>query len=49
MSVVMIVIGVLLIVRTVVLGGGPTATGIVLGAAFVVVGAGRLYLQSRTP
>jgi hypothetical protein len=48
-SLVMIVIGVALIVRTLTLGGGPTATGILLGAAFLVVGVGRLYIQSRSP
>lgn len=45
----MIVIGILLIVRTIALGGGPVSLGILLGGAFMVVGALRLYLQSRTP
>ena len=45
----MIVIGILLIVRTLTLGGGPTATGILLGAAFLAAGAARLYIQSRSP
>jgi len=49
MSLAMIVIGALLIVRTIVLGGGPTSTGILLGGAFVLVGVGRLYIQSRSP
>jgi hypothetical protein len=49
MSVVLMVIGVLLIVRTLTLGGGPTAIGIILGAGFLAVGAGRLYIQSRSP
>jgi hypothetical protein len=49
MSAVMIIIGVLLIVRTLTLGGGPTATGILLGAAFLAVGIGRLYIQFRSP
>jgi hypothetical protein len=49
MSLIMMVIGVLLIVRTISLGGGPLSTGILLGGAFVLVGAVRLYMQSRSP
>jgi hypothetical protein len=48
MAFVMMVIGVLLIIRTIALGGGPTSTGILLGVGFVLVGAVRIYLQSRT-
>lgn len=48
MSLVMMVIGVALIVRTIALGAGPGAIGIVLGVAFLAVGAGRIYIQSRT-
>jgi hypothetical protein len=47
LSVAMIVIGVALIVRTLVAGGGAIATGIVLGILFVLAGAARLYLQLR--
>jgi hypothetical protein len=47
MSLVMIVIGVLLLVRTFTLGGGPTAVGVLLGAGFLAAGVGRLYVQSR--
>jgi hypothetical protein len=43
----MIGIGVALIVRTMVAGGGALATGIVLGVLFVFAGAARLYLQKR--
>ncbi len=49
MSVMMIVIGVALLVRTVIAGGGALATGILLGLLFVVAGAVRLYLQFRSP
>jgi hypothetical protein len=48
MSLVMIIIGVALVVRTIALGAGPGALGIVLGVAFIAVGAGRIYIQSRT-
>jgi hypothetical protein len=48
MSFAMIVIGVLILVRTVTLGGGPVATGFVLGAGFIAAGVARLYIQSRS-
>lgn len=47
MSIVMILIGIALIVRTLVAGGGALATGIVLGVLFVLAGLARLYLQLR--
>lgn len=48
MSLVMIVIGVALCVRTVVAGGGPLATGVILGILFVLAGAGRIYVRRLT-
>lgn len=47
MSVLMIVIGVALLVRTLAAGGGPIATGVLLGSLFVLAGAARLYLGLR--
>jgi hypothetical protein len=47
MSIAMILIGVALVVRTLVAGGGALATGIVLGVLFVAAGVARLYLQLR--
>jgi uncharacterized membrane protein len=49
MSVLMILIGIALVVRTIVAGGGAAATGVLLGVLFVAAGAGRLYLQFRGP
>jgi hypothetical protein len=50
LSLTMIGIGVAIIVRTVLAGGGGgIAVGFLLGAMFVALGAGRLYLQSRSP
>lgn len=49
LSLAMIAIGVLLIVRTVLAGGGGLALGVVLGALFVAAGGARLYLQARRP
>jgi hypothetical protein len=47
MSVLMMLIGIALVVRTVTAGGGALATGVLLGVLFVAAGAGRLYLQFR--
>ena len=49
MSILMIVIGIALLVRTVIAGGGALATGVVLGLLFVAAGAARLYLLFRGP
>ncbi len=46
-SLLLIVIGVVLVGRTLDAGGGPAAVGIVLGLLFVAAGAGRLWAQSR--
>jgi hypothetical protein len=43
----MVVIGIVLIVRTLSLGGGALAVGIVFGLLFVAAGAARLYLDLR--
>jgi multisubunit Na+/H+ antiporter MnhB subunit len=47
MSVLIILIGIALIVRTLIAGGGALAVGLLLGVLFVAAGAGRLYLQFR--
>jgi hypothetical protein len=47
MSIAMVLIGVALIARTIAAGGGPIATGSLLGALFIIAGAARLYLQLR--
>ena len=46
-SLVMVAIGLVVLVVTLANGGGPASVGVLLGLAFVVVGAGRLWLQSR--
>jgi hypothetical protein len=43
----MLLLGVALIVKTVVSGGGVAAVGIILGVLFIAAGAGRLYLERR--
>lgn len=49
MSVLMVLVGIVLIVRTAVAGGGAIATGILLGVLFILAGCARLYLQFRGP
>ena len=46
---VMIVLGVAMVVRAVSGGGGPLALGVLIGVLFVLAGAGRLYVERRTP
>jgi hypothetical protein len=41
------VLGVGMVVSTLIRGGGPLALGVVVGAAFAVLGAARLYLATR--
>jgi hypothetical protein len=47
MSVLIILIGIALIIRTLIAGGGALAVGLLLGVLFVAAGAGRLYLNLR--
>jgi hypothetical protein len=42
-------LGLVMIVSTLARGGGPAAIGVLLGAAFTVVGCARLYLAQRGP
>jgi hypothetical protein len=48
LSVVFIVLGVLILARTLFGGGGPTSLGTILGVIFVAIGAGRLWIAIRT-
>jgi hypothetical protein len=48
LSFALLVIGIALIVRTIIAGGGGLAFGLVLGVLFVAVGAGRLWIAWRT-
>jgi hypothetical protein len=43
----MVVLGLVMIVRTVTAGGGPIAVGVVMGVLFVAAGAGRLWAEKR--
>jgi hypothetical protein len=48
LSLAMVVIGLALVVRTLVAGGGAVALGVVLGVLFAAAGAARLYLRARS-
>jgi hypothetical protein len=41
------VLGVAMVVSTLVRGGGPLALGVILGVAFALLGAARVYLATR--
>lgn len=43
----LLVIGVLMIVRTLGAGGGAISVGVILGALFIAAGAARLWLAWR--
>jgi hypothetical protein len=47
MSTILVLLGVAMIVRTLVAGGGAIALGLLLGVLFIAAGAGRLYLNAR--
>jgi hypothetical protein len=42
-----IAIGLVVLAVTLVNGGGPASVGVLMGLAFLVVGAGRLWVNSR--
>jgi len=48
MSMVILLLGVVIVVRTVAAGGGALSVGVAIGAIFVAIGAARLYLASRS-
>lgn len=47
-SFVFLALGLLILVSTLANGGGPLSVGTLLGLAFLAVGAGRLWIASRT-
>ena len=46
-SVVIVGFGIAIIVITLIEGGGPLSTGLLIGLLFTALGAGRLYLALR--
>jgi len=47
-SIAFVAIGIVVLAVTLANGGGPASLGFLMGIAFLVVGAGRLWLGSRT-
>jgi hypothetical protein len=47
LSVVLVLLGVAMIIRTLAAGGGGLAFGLLLGVLFIAAGVGRLYLNAR--
>jgi hypothetical protein len=47
LSALMVLVGVAMIVRTLVAGGGALALGIVLGLLFMAAGAGRIWTERK--
>jgi hypothetical protein len=43
----LVVLGIAMVVTSIARGGGALALGVVLGVAFTLLGAARLYLASR--
>jgi hypothetical protein len=46
-SLVFVALGLVLLAVTLAHGGGPASVGVLMGAIFVAVGAGRLWVASR--
>ncbi|HXV04999.1 MAG TPA: hypothetical protein VFP23_03750 [Solirubrobacterales bacterium] len=46
-SIVFVVLGLIILVTTLAAGGGPLSVGVLLGAAFLALGGGRLWAASR--
>jgi hypothetical protein len=46
-SLTFVLIGLVVLAVTLANGGGPASVGFLMGVAFVVVGAGRLWIASR--
>jgi hypothetical protein len=47
-SIVFIGLGLAILITTLASGGGALSLGVVLGVAFLAVGAGRLWIAART-
>jgi hypothetical protein len=48
LSLVFVAIGLAVLIATLANGGGPASVGVLMGVAFLAVGAGRLWIGART-
>jgi hypothetical protein len=46
-SLAFVLIGLVVLVTTLLNGGGPASVGVLMGIAFLAVGAGRLWIAAR--
>ncbi len=46
-SLVLVALGLVILVATLINGGGPLSVGVLLGVAFIGVGAGRMWVTTR--
>lgn len=49
LSSLILVLGIVIVARTLTAGGGLLSVGVLLGAVFMAIGGARLYLSSRSP
>ena len=47
LGILLAVVGVAMLVSTIARGGGALALGVIVGAAFIALGLGRVYLAGR--
>lgn len=47
LSTVYILTGVVILISTLTRGGGPLSLGVLIGAAFIAIGVGRILIQHR--
>jgi hypothetical protein len=47
LSVILVILGVAMIVRTLAAGGGGLAFGLLMGVLFIAAGLGRIYINTR--
>lgn len=49
LSSIILILGIVIVIRTLTAGGGPASAGVLLGAVFAAIGGARLYLATRHP
>jgi hypothetical protein len=47
LSVILVILGIAMIVRTIAAGGGGLAFGLLMGVLFIAAGLGRIYINTR--
>jgi hypothetical protein len=47
LSVILVILGVAMIIRTLTAGGGALAFGLLMGVLFIAAGLGRIYINTR--